>query len=127
MAVPVYAGRVAPLALERLRRFRGNSSPAILLVVYGNRDYEDALVELRDVVMDLGFVPLAAGAFVGEHSYSRREMPIAEGRPDDADLAAACQFGEKALSKLVSAHDLQSVYPFYMKMCLTVKYLLLRR
>lgn len=115
VAVPVYAGRVAPLALERLRRFRGNSSPAILLVVYGNRDYEDALVELRDVVMDLGFVPLAAGAFVGEHSYSRREMPIAEGRPDDADLAAACQFGEKALSKLVSAHDLQSVYPFYMK------------
>ena len=82
IAVPVYAGRVAPIALQRLRRLRGNNAPAILITVYGNRDYEDALVELRDETIQLGFTPLAAGAFIGEHSYSRPNMPIAEGRPD---------------------------------------------
>ena len=55
IAVPVYAGRVAPIALQRLRRLRGNNAPAILITVYGNRDYEDALVELRDETIQLGF------------------------------------------------------------------------
>ena len=115
VAAPVYAGRVAPLALSRLKRLRGVSSPAVLLAVYGNRDYEDALVELRDEAVRLGFVPLAAGAFVGEHSYSRPGMPIAEGRPDDADLEAARRFGERALAKLESARRLQDLQPFYVK------------
>ena len=93
IAVPVYAGRVAPIALQRLRRLKGNNAPAILVAVYGNRDYEDALVELRDETIQLGFTPLAAGAFIGEHSYSRPNMPIAEGRPDVTDLQIAEQFG----------------------------------
>lgn len=100
IAVPVYAGRVAPIALRRLKRLRGNNAPAILVAVYGNRDYEDALVELRDETMRLGFTPLAAGAFIGEHSYSRPGMPIAEGRPDTTDLLAATQFGKDCLAKL---------------------------
>lgn len=60
IAVPVYGGRVAATALQRLQRLKGNGSPAILVVVYGNRDYEDALLELRDTAVQLGFVPLTA-------------------------------------------------------------------
>ena len=48
IAVPVYAGRVAPIALQRIRRLKGENAPVVLVAVYGNRDYEDALVELRD-------------------------------------------------------------------------------
>ncbi len=99
IAVPVYAGRVAPTALERVRRLRGRNALAVLVAVYGNRDYEDALVELRDETIKLGFKTLAAGAFVGEHSYSRPTMPIAEGRPDDQDLSIAGQFGRDCLAK----------------------------
>lgn len=54
IAVPVYGGRVAATALQRLQRLKGNGSPAILVVVYGNRDYEDALLELRDTAVQLG-------------------------------------------------------------------------
>ena len=86
IAVPVYAGRVAPIALQRIRRLKGENAPVVLVSVYGNRDYEDALVELRDETTRLGFTPLAAGAFIGEHSYSRPGMPVAEGRPDANDL-----------------------------------------
>lgn len=100
IAVPVYAGRVAPTALQRIRRLRGEGTPAVLVAVYGNRDYEDALVELRDETVRLGFLPLAAGAFIGEHSYSRPRMPIAEGRPDASDLDKAVQFGKDCLAKL---------------------------
>lgn len=64
------------------------------------RDYEDALVELRDETTRLGFTPLAAGAFIGEHSYSRPGMPVAEGRPDANDLQIAEQFGKDCLKKL---------------------------
>lgn len=100
IAVPVYAGRVAPVALQRLQRLKGEHAPAILVAVYGNRDYEDALVELRDEAIKLGFTPLSAGAFIGEHSYSRPSMPIAEGRPDENDLQAARLFGKNSLNKM---------------------------
>lgn len=99
IAVPVYGGRVAPVALERIRRLRGNDTPAIVAVVYGNRDYEDALLELCDIVRMQGFVPVSAGAFIGEHSYSRPEMPVAEGRPDGEDLKTAENFGKASVRK----------------------------
>ncbi len=99
IAVPVYGGRVAPVALDRIRRFHGNGTPAIVAVVYGNRDYEDALLELCDTVRIQGFVPVSAGAFIGEHSYSRPEMPVAEGRPDGEDLKTAEDFGKASVRK----------------------------
>ena len=75
IGVPTYAGRVAPTALERLQKIKGDNTPAIIVVLYGNRDYEDALLELRNTAKQLGFVPIAGGAFIGEHSYSTEEFP----------------------------------------------------
>lgn len=112
IGVPVYAGRVAPLAVERLKRIKGDGCPAVLVVVYGNRDYEDALVELYDLAVEAGFRPFAAAAFVGEHSYSRKGMPIAEGRPDETDLNVAKDFGRKFLEKLQRPDCFE---PFFIK------------
>ena len=96
VAAPVYGGLVAPVAVRRIARLRAENSIAIPVVVYGNRDYEDALVQLRDLLHAQGFTPLCGAAFVGEHSYSRPGMPIAEGRPDAADLQKAAAFGAQA-------------------------------
>ena len=74
VAAPVYGGRVAETAMERLRAFHAHQAPVVPVVVYGNRDYEDALKELSDTLVDAGFVPVSAGAFVGEHSFSRKDM-----------------------------------------------------
>lgn len=114
IAAPVYGGRVAPAALKRLKRLKGNNAPAILIAVYGNRDYEDALIELRDTAVELGFTPLSAGAFIGEHSYSTTNMPIAAGRPDASDLQIAFQFGQDSLKKLkekttITSPELQAI------------------
>jgi ferredoxin len=99
IGVPVYAGRVPEIAAERLRaQVRGSASPAVLVVVYGNRAYDDALLELRDISRELGFVSMAGAAFIGEHSYSTPRYPVAAGRPDKSDLASAQDFGRRLRS-----------------------------
>lgn len=52
---PVYGGRVAPPAAEVLRGLHGNSARAVVVCVYGNRDYDDALLESRDLLEQAGF------------------------------------------------------------------------
>lgn len=111
IVTPVYGGRVPALALQRLQRLKGNGAPAILVVVYGNRDYEDALLELRDTAISLGFMPLTAGAFIGEHSYSTPELPIAAGRPDTDDLQQAREFGKTSLEKWNRLHTTDTPIP----------------
>jgi len=105
IGVPVYAGRVAPLAVERLAAIQGSSSPAVIVVTYGNREFEDALIELRDIAEKAAFKPLAACTFIGEHSFSGSETPIAADRPDSVDLSTAKEFGMKIVEKLASAED----------------------
>ncbi|WP_294179416.1 4Fe-4S binding protein [uncultured Coprobacter sp.] len=111
ISVPVYGGRVAETAVERLRSIRGNNIPAVVAVVYGNRDYEDALIELRNIAKEQGFIPVSGGAFIGEHSYSRPDRPVAEGRPDKEDIDKAFAFGSKTAAFLSDwsgeAFDLQ--------------------
>lgn len=105
--VPVYAGRVAPLARQRLEGIRGTNTPAVIVVVYGNRAFEDALIELRDITIAAGFVPFAAAACIGEHSYSRPDKPIAEGRPDARDLQQVRQFSSE-IKEFLGNYDINS-------------------
>lgn len=104
---PVYSGRIPVEAVQRLRRLKGEGTPAVLVVVYGNREFEDALIELRDLALELGFRPVAGAAFIGEHSFSNDATPIASGRPDTEDLAKARAFGAsvKALVARLQADD----------------------
>ncbi len=102
IAVPVYGGRVAPMALKRLQNIKAVNCPTVLIAVYGNRAYEDTLVELYDETLQLGFTPIAAATFIAEHSFSVPDRPIAKGRPNSADLEKAKQFGKDVLLKLQS-------------------------
>ncbi|BCS97517.1 (Fe-S)-binding protein [Desulfoluna limicola] len=111
IGVPVYAGRVAPVAAKRLKSIKGNNTPAVIVVVYGNRHYDDALMELKKLAEGSGFVIVAAAAFIGEHSYSSPEKPVAAGRPDGEDKHAARQFGAQVKTKLNAARDLSGLPP----------------
>jgi ferredoxin len=109
LGAPVYGGRIPPEAARRLRQVRGNLTPAVAVVVYGNRAYEDALLELCDLVTECGFVPVAAGAFIGEHSFSTEAVPLAHGRPDGADLRRAAAFGAQVREQLARLAALEQV------------------
>lgn len=100
LAVPVYGGHIPPTAAERIRKLHSAGSPTVVVVVYGNRAFEHAAVELADLARELGFRPIAAAAFVGEHSYSTPATPIAAGRPDERDLASAEAFGRTIRERL---------------------------
>ena len=100
IAVPVYSGRVAPTAAKRIAKIKGKNTPAVLVAVYGNRAFEDALVELQDITQPNGIKTIAAGAFIGEHSFDAEDTPIATGRPDEEDLKKAKAFGEQIKQKL---------------------------
>jgi len=102
IGVPVYAGRVAAIAARRLQAVTGDTTPAVVVAVYGNREFEDALIELRDIAEKTMFVPIAAGAFIGEHSFSGPDMPIGAGRPDAQDLTEATAFGSTVAEKLAA-------------------------
>ena len=105
VAVPVYGGGVAPVALKQLEAIRGNNTPAVVVVVYGNRNFEGAAVQLSDFLTERGFVVVAATAFVGEHSYSTDENPIAVGRPNVGDIADARRFGALVREKLALSKE----------------------
>ena len=90
---PVYAGRIPPIAAELFRQIDGRGMKAIVAIVYGNRDYEDALLELADIASEDGFEVVGAGAFLAQHCIFPK---VAQGRPDEADLAAAADFIRRA-------------------------------
>lgn len=97
IAVPSFGGRVPAVAAERIGALKGNGARAVLVCVYGNRAYEDTLVELEDVVRGAGFVPVAAIAAVAEHSIARK---IAAGRPDAEDVRLLKTYAEEIMKKL---------------------------
>lgn len=92
IGVPSFGGRVPAVALEHLRRMKADGTPAILVAAYGNRDYDDTLLELKETVKQIGFRVIAAVAAVTEHSVMRQ---FGAGRPDDADRAELLSFGQR--------------------------------
>jgi NAD-dependent dihydropyrimidine dehydrogenase PreA subunit/flavodoxin len=99
LGIPVYAGRVPNILLKYLDTINGGGALAVPLVLYGNRNYDDALIELRDIMEKRGFKTIAAGAFIGEHSFSRI---LAEGRPDSNDIEIVEAFGGQIADKIKS-------------------------
>lgn len=109
VGVPVYFGRVQTDAMEWLKTIRGTHTPVICVVVYGNREYDDALLELKDAMVKIGCVPIACAAYIGEHSFSNLQTPIAAGRPDPDDLENARAFGKKIGEKIASIASIGEV------------------
>ena len=100
LGAPVYGGRLPVEAIARFKKLKAGNTLAILVVVYGNREFEDALLELKNLAIELGFQPIAAGAFIAEHSFATKDVPIANGRPDELDVAKAMHFGAKIMDKI---------------------------
>ena len=105
MAVlPVFAGRVPQIALERLSALKGSGQKAVAVVVYGNREFDDALLETRDALEANGFRVIAGAAFIAEHSMCRS---IAAGRPDARDEALCRRFAADVMAKADDAAPIQ--------------------
>ncbi|RKJ75849.1 ferredoxin [Butyricicoccus sp. 1XD8-22] len=97
LGVPVIAGRVPNLLLKYLGAVQGSGALGVPVVLFGNRSYDDALIELRDIMESGGFRTIAGGAFAGEHSFS---TTLGRGRPDAEDLAQVQEFADRIAEKV---------------------------
>ena len=97
MGIPVYASRIPVMALPRISRFKSNGSRAIAVAVYGNRDYDDALIELTDLLQANGFRTAGAGAFIARHCIFPK---LATNRPDAQDMEVIRSFADRCLPLL---------------------------
>lgn len=102
IGVPVYGGRVPAFLTDYFTRVKGNNTAAVFIVVYGNRNYDDALLELKDIFEKKGFIGVAGGAFIGEHSFTNK---VGTGKPDQKDLEIARRFGAEIKEKLSRIKD----------------------
>ena len=106
VGVPVYGGRIPAIIETFIQSLKGEGAVAVAVGVYGNRHYDDAMLELADCLKADGFQLAGAGAFVAEHSFGTE---VATGRPDAEDLAKAKQFGQQLFTKLDAAADLSAI------------------
>lgn len=98
MGVPTIAGRVPNVLLKYFpAKIKGNGATGVSVVLYGNRNFDDSLIELRDIMTENGFTVIAGGAFIGEHSFSKI---LAAGRPDDKDVEIAKDFADDIVKKI---------------------------
>ena len=102
IGVPVYKGRIPEFLNEYFSNFKGNDTKAIFIVTYGNRAYDDALLELKNIFEKRGFKSIAAGAFIGEHSNT---TVVATNRPDAKDLDIALKFAKTIKYKIDNSID----------------------
>lgn len=99
VGVPSFGGRVPGIAIERMKQIKANGAKAIAVVVYGNRAYEDTLLELKNEMESAGFHVIAAIAAIAEHSILRQ---FAAGRPDAQDRDVLKSFMVKIKERLAS-------------------------
>ena len=100
LGVPVYAGRVPNVLLPYLtKQLHGGGALAVPVVLFGNRNFDDGLIELRNILTEDGFMPVAGGAFVGEHAFSRT---LGAGRPNGDDLTEMDDFARRAAEKVTA-------------------------
>jgi len=114
--LPVYGGRLPWYLDDFFSDLEGDTTPAVASVMYGNREYDDALIELKLRLEERGFIVRAGAAFIGEHTFSSK---IATGRPNANDLAMIADLGKKTLASIVSnipgTPVLKGNYPFIAK------------
>jgi ferredoxin len=113
IGAPVYGGRLPKDSADYFKAIKASNSMAVLVVLYGNREFEDALLEMKNISIDSGFIPLAGCAFIGEHSFSNDGLPIAKNRPDEDDLKKAFLFGKQVTDLVNSIENTEDIIPVH--------------
>jgi ferredoxin len=107
IAVPVHGERIPGFIYDHLRSINGNGRPLVTLAVFGNMDIGISLGQFDRLARECNFRLVAAGAFVGEHSFCRfgslrthENNKVGSGRPDRADSVEIYRFGQSVREKL---------------------------
>ena len=100
IAIPIYGERIPAFLYDFLKRIEGGNRLLVALSVYGNMGYGISLAQFEEYARENHFSLVAAGAFIGEHTYASEKTPVAYGRPDELDLIQMKEFGTQVRKKL---------------------------
>lgn len=103
---PVYGGRVPKITEQIFSLLEGKNTPCALVAVYGNREYEGALLDLHELAQKAGFITSAAAAAIAQHSISPQ---IASDRPDSSDEKLLADFGLQIVEQAKNGHRMTNV------------------
>lgn len=95
MGCPVYGGRL-PQVDDLWENIQGQNTACVLCACFGNRDYDDMLLEWKNKMEAKGFVCIAAAAVVIPHVYSDK---LGAGRPYAEDEKEIREFAQAILKK----------------------------
>lgn len=110
--IPTYAGRIPNVLLKYLATVKADGALAVPVALYGNRNYDDSLIELRNLLEENGFHTVAGAAFIGEHSFSRI---LGKNRPDVKDMMIAGSFAKQTAGKIKGITDISALPPVEVK------------
>lgn len=112
LAVPVYAGFAPAFVWDALKDLKGESTPCVLLAVYGARDYDNALLEMSGKLADKGFVTVAAAGLVARHSIVNT---VASDRPTSDDLDGVRAFADTVAKRIAGLASIEDAPDFAFK------------
>lgn len=123
VAVPSFSGRVPQFIIPILQNLQGNKAKSILISTYGNRAFDDTLLELKDTMEQSGFLCYGAIAAVTQHSIMPR---YGAGRPTPDDAEELKKFSKQCqnmLEKPFSPVDVPGNRPYrkYVSLPITPK------
>lgn len=111
VATPIYGERIPRFIYDFLKQIEGNGKPLVAVAVYGNVGFGISLVQFEAYATQNHFRLIAAGTFIGEHTYASKKTPVAYGRPNKNDLEQACEFGRKVRVKFDAGNFKSFIMP----------------
>lgn len=112
VGLPVYSDRLPKLSKEIFNRLKGNNAPTIAIVTYGNRDYGDALLELKDSLIESGMKVISGAAIVAEHCLNKN---VATNRPDEKDDVKILEYAMRINEKINTTQTLETLPDIHVK------------
>ena len=97
LGFPVYSGRVPITALNRFSNIKGKNSRIIICATFGNRNYDNALMEIYELFKNNGFNIIGLIAVVTQHSFVKS---IGKNRPNEEDSIYIKSFSKKMVEKI---------------------------
>lgn len=108
VGVPVYAGRIPELVEDVFKGLKSDGAYFLPVVTYGNRDIDDALLELCDIFTENGFKMAGYAEMIGEHSLTSE---VGTGRPNKEDLKAAEEYGKIVMERIQNGETFSGEIP----------------
>ena len=101
IGAPAYGGFLYKEFRNYIKNLDFQGKCIIAVILYGNASPVFATREMISIIKKGNGKLLGYGEFVGEHSYSGKDIPVAKGRPDNDDLQKAVLFGKTVKNRLL--------------------------